>query len=323
MKTSSEKSLMKPGDKLSANKLRARLSFSGWVYVLLSLVIGLAAVNSNNNVLFLITSLLLSLLFLSGVAALYNVSGIHIRTVDGDVLTRGRPGVVMLRLENRKRFSSLVLDVSLGRDRVLVPVIPPGRHKDIFLSWIPPHRGKPRLPAVMLTSSFPFGFVRRGGFFDIGARPVAAPAPGGDVPDLLFSRDEDQKILSGPGQGRGEWTGIRPYLPGEGKASIVWRRVDWNQPAMGGSNGQWPAHSFTRELAKSLVLDFDDPLYAHLDVEPRLSLLRSILDKAVRNNEAWEMKLPGTNISGRGKINYQRAIRALALVEPLPDSGSA
>jgi hypothetical protein len=309
---------MKPGDKARTKKLRARLSFSGWIYVLLCLVIGLAAVNSNNNVLFLITSLLLSLLFLSGVSALYNVSGITVRAISRNVLTRGRPGVVMFRLENRKRFSSLVLDVSLGSDLVLIPVIPPGRHKDVFLTWVPPHRGKPLLPPVSLTSSFPFGFVRRGGFFDTNVRPVVSPGPAGRIPELLSAVDEEKKLISTTGQGRGEWNGIRHYRPGEGKASIVWRRVDWHYPSTGVDISQWPAHSFSHELSRSLVLDWDDPLYAYLAIEQRLSMFRSILDKAVRDNESWELRLPRAAVSGMGKVNYEQALQALALVEPLP-----
>lgn len=309
---------MKPGNSKEPKNIQTRLSFSGWVYVLLSLLVGLAAVNSNNNVLFLITSLLLGLLFLSGLTALYNISGLSVRASGKGVFTALKPGLVMISVDNKKRFSSLVLDVSLGDNTTLISVIPPKKQKDVFLTWTPPHRGTPLLPQVKLTSSFPFGFVRRGGFFDSGTRLIAAPEPAGHIPQPPTARDEEQMLPGGPEQGRGEWKGIRQYRPGEGKASIVWRRIDWQKPAMGSGSGQWPAHSFARERSRSLVLDWDDPLYAGLDTEKRLSLIRSALDKVMLENNIWELKLPGKNISGKGRVNYEPALLALALIKPLP-----
>ncbi len=226
----------------------------------------------------------------------------------------------MLDIENRKRFPSLLLDVSLGVDSSLIPVIPGRKKKNIYLTWVPSHRGKPALSRVKLTSSFPFGFVRRGALIDTGSSMVVAPGPAGNVDSFLFSGSEQPAFVDGTGQGRGEWKGITRHRPGEGKASIVWRRLDWHKLAMGGDSGQWPAHSFTSETANSLVLDWDDPVYSGLDTEKRLSVLRSLLDKIIRDNQPWELRLPGRTVAGNAGINYRRALEALALVEPLPGS---
>lgn len=234
------------------------------------------------------------------------------------MLTVESPGAVMLSIENRKRFSSLLLDVSLGVDSVLVPVIPGRKQKNIFLIWIPSHRGKPVLSRVKLTSSFPFGFVRRGAFIDTRARMLVAPDPAGNIDEFLFSGNEQPAFMVGTGQGRGDWKGIRRHRPGESKASVVWRRLDWHKLAMGGDSAQWPAHSFASENAYSLVLDWDDPAFARLDTEKRLSVLRGLLDKIILDNQAWELRLPETTVSGNAKMNYGRALEALALVEPLP-----
>ena len=312
---------MKPGNSLKSTKIRTRLSFSGLIYVLFTLMVGLAAVNSNNNILFLITSLLLSLLFLSGLTALYNLSGIRVRVYSGNVLTSNATGTVMVSVENSKRFSSLVLDVSLGNDSTLIPVIPPGKHKEVFLTWIPPHRGMPKLPRIRLTSSYPFGFVRRGSLFDAGARLVVSPGPAGPVLNTMPSSKGIKSLPGNIDQGRGEWNGIRQYRPGEGKASIVWKRIDWQKPGMDADYGQWPAHSFAQDNSGALILDWDDPLYVHLGTEKRLSFLRSALDEAVREKETWKLKLPHKNISGNGRMNYEQALQALALVKPLPAPG--
>ncbi len=309
---------MKPGETAKPEKIRARLSFSGWIYVLLCLLVGLAAVNSNNNVLFLITSLLLSLLFLSGLAAIYNISGIRVLAWGQSVLTRGQSGPVVVRVENSKRLSSLVINVRLGDGFVSIPVIPPGSHREVFLVWVPPRRGRPYLPRISVSSSFPFGFVRRGGLFDAQARILVSPDPYGVIADHASMGKEEDAFSHSSGRGRGEWTGIRPYRPGEGKANIVWRRLDWQKREMGGAGGQWPAHSFARQNSKPVVLDWDDPAFAHLDVEKRLSAIRLILDRAALGNAAWELKVPNRVVSGMGKVSYESALMALALVEPLP-----
>lgn len=285
---------------------------------MLSLLVGLAAVNSNNNVLFLITSLLLSLFFLSGVFALYNLAGLRVQAQGKNVLTCGEPGTLMLRVKNLKRFSALVLEIGLENELALIPVIRPGEQRDVFLSWKPPQRGKPGLPPVRVTSSFPFGFVRRGGLIFAGSGPVVAPRPLGHIPVSRSARDQDQATATSTGQGNGEWQGIRQYRPGESKAAIVWRRLDWHRQGMDALGYRWPAHSFAPEHIPSLVLDWNDPLYAHLDTEKRLSVLRSILDRAVESHKSWELKLPGQQVSGQAGANYLRALQALALVEPLP-----
>ncbi len=309
---------MKHGDSKKTGRIKSRLSFSGWIYVLLCLLVGLAAVNSNNNVLFLITSLLLSLLLLSGLCALYNVSGIRVQAVGRNILTPGEPGTLMFRVKNRKRFSALVLEIGLENDKAIIPVMGPGKQKDVFLSWNPPHRGKPVLPPVSVTSSFPFGFIRRGGFLAAGTGPVVAPKPLGRIPENMSARDQEQQTINTPGQGSGEWQGIRQYRPGESKAAIVWRRLDWHRQGMDTHGSRWPAHSFAPENSPSLVLDWNDPLYAHLDTEKRLSLMRSILDRAADEHRSWELKLPGQQVSGQAGANHLRALEALALVQPLP-----
>ncbi|WP_045214703.1 hypothetical protein [Desulfonatronovibrio magnus] len=306
------------GDSRKVSTIRARLSLSGWIYVLLTMVLGLAAVNSNNNVLFLLTSLLLSLLFLSGLTALYNVSGLSIKANSSKVPTAQRQNLIQISIKNNKRLASIVLDVGLEDHTQVIPVLNSKASSEVFLPWTPWHRGKVSLPYVKVTSSFPFGFVVRGGYYDARAVIVVSPAPDNDLMEQVFAKNEKQSETLNTGQGLGEWKGIRQYRPGESMSSIVWRRLDWQKPAMGADNSQWPAHSFAHEASKALVLDWDDPVYQHLDTEKRLSLFRTLLDEMVLSNTSWKLNLPAVEISGSGKLNLEQALWSLALVEPLP-----
>lgn len=287
--------------------------------MLLNLVLGLAAVNSNNNVLFLLTSLLLSLLFLSGLTALYNVSGLNISARSNKIPTAQRPNLIEISVKNNKRLTSVVLDVSLEDQSQIIPVLRPRTSIDVFLHWTPERRGKVPLPYIKMTSSFPFGFVVRGGYFDTGAVIVVAPAPDENLVDQVFAKNENQSEIVSTGQGHGEWKGIRQYRPGEGMSNIVWRRLDWQKPGMSADSSQWPAHSFAPETSRSLFLDWDDQAYQHLGIEKRLSLFRAVLDEMVMSNTSWELRLPKVRAAGVGKLNFEQALWALALIEPFPE----
>ena len=53
-----------------ANRYHARITSSGYVYILITVVISVAAVNTGNNLLYLISSIMLALMFISGLSSL-------------------------------------------------------------------------------------------------------------------------------------------------------------------------------------------------------------------------------------------------------------
>jgi len=59
-------------------RFRVKISLPGIVFILLTLILGGAAVNTGNNLLYLITSLMLALMGLSGMVSLVNLLGLSL-----------------------------------------------------------------------------------------------------------------------------------------------------------------------------------------------------------------------------------------------------
>ncbi len=63
-----------------------KLSRAGKLFIVFTLAIGFAAVNTGNNMLFLLVSMMLALMILSGFAALLNLQYLDVRLVPGQLL---------------------------------------------------------------------------------------------------------------------------------------------------------------------------------------------------------------------------------------------
>ena len=82
--------------------------------ILITLGLGVAAINTGNNLLYLIFSVALSLIILSGVLSEMDISGIDAAVVHLPDVTCGGLGFASVRLSSRRRFlQGLSLCVSL------------------------------------------------------------------------------------------------------------------------------------------------------------------------------------------------------------------
>src|SRR5712671_3092763 len=84
----------------------------GWIFVLILLVVGFAAWNTGNNLLFVVFSLLCSTLFVGGVAARASLRDLMVSARFPDHIFAGEAAPVIVTLRNAKRllpsFSILV-----------------------------------------------------------------------------------------------------------------------------------------------------------------------------------------------------------------------
>ena len=98
---------------------RLRFTGEGKLLVVLSLGIGTAAVNSGNNLLYLVFGLLLSLIMVSGVLSELNLRRVRVRRGHPPHLHAGAPGLVAVEILNgKRRLSTLSVEVTemFGQD---------------------------------------------------------------------------------------------------------------------------------------------------------------------------------------------------------------
>ena len=292
-----------------------RLSRPGKVFVGLTLALGFAAVNSGNNVLFLLVSMMLALMVLSGMAALLNLKGVQVRIVPQQILEAQRPGTLLVTVDNHRPWPLLMLELRLAAGQALLPYLPAHGQARLALSWRPPLRGHPPLPLLRVGSAFPFAFVWRGQDLDLtGTGPWVAPAASASGTKL----QEEGRVEETVGQsgGSGDFLGVRDRLPGEGLSAVLWRRVDWALRVQG--EQRLPARERERGGEHLIILDWAALALAGMEPERRLQALRRGLDDAVALGQAWQLRMPGGRATGVGRVAYEAALLLLAQQTPLP-----
>jgi uncharacterized protein (DUF58 family) len=218
------------------SRFPTRLSKSGWMLILLSLMVGAAAFNSANNVLFLAFSLLLSSLLLNGLLSWWNFSRIEAFRLWVPHARAGENSRIEFHLRDRKRLlpslgMQAIFEITdpLGQSTTLTLVMSPVEYplmESVFpLRWIPSKRGLHQVELLHLGSSFPFGFIYKTYPLHLKTECAAWPRrtrPPIDRPKGPGFRHE---TLGGPQKkGRDDFHGIQPYSRGTSPALIHWKK---------------------------------------------------------------------------------------------------
>ena len=129
----------------------------------LTLLLGFAAVNTGNNLLFLVVSFLLAFMALTGLLGWLNLRGLEVDIQVPDEIYSGVETLVTFRFFNRKRWlpSFLLRAVFLHASTIIMLV---DRQSNCTRS-VPcsfPRRGRHTAPVLSISSPFPVNFfVRR------------------------------------------------------------------------------------------------------------------------------------------------------------------
>jgi uncharacterized protein (DUF58 family) len=209
---------------------KRRLSFTplGRWYVALTVAIGFAAINTGNNLLFLVLGLLLSSIVVSGILSETSLRAVRVERRLPISASVGAEALVALIARNGKpRAPSVGLTVrEKGGDvagQGLFLVLGPGRSEEVSYRFTPARRGVHRFDQLEVATRAPFGLFEK-------VRPLSAPAelivfPRRIAPPPLEPRQLAREGESSTGRaGHGlEMHALRDYRPGEDARSIHWR----------------------------------------------------------------------------------------------------
>jgi uncharacterized protein (DUF58 family) len=208
-----------------------RLTPDGTRFVLLSLAVGVAAINTGNNLLYLLLAMMLSLIVISGMLSEQCLKQLDIRRRTPEHLFANRPATAGIVLTNRKRrfptFSLRVMDV-LGKapvDRgIHVLHLAPGASVLRTYPLLVPRRGIHRLDGVKLLTPFPFGLFMKAATLPLRAELIVYPELA-SLPDIyvreLVARGHEHAIPQrGPGAAL---YNLRSYQAGDDSRAIHWK----------------------------------------------------------------------------------------------------
>jgi uncharacterized protein (DUF58 family) len=188
-------------------------------------VLGFAAVNTGNNLLYLLVSALLGFMAVSGVLGKWNLSRLEVRYLPPQEIYDGLPTLLGLELVNHRRWLPVFLMEVVVADRALFfPIVDRRRgcrkSFDLTLSG----RGRQFLPGLVVRSRFPVNFFIRSQKLPNASQVTVFPAPH-PCPDPLQADPGGRQGVRQQWQRgfEGDIDRISDYQGGEPLKSIHWK----------------------------------------------------------------------------------------------------
>jgi uncharacterized protein (DUF58 family) len=203
----------------------------GWWFLLLTLVVGAAAVNAGVNLLFLVFGMMIFLILASGVLSELCLRGLEVTRRPPSTVHAGSPYLMGIAVRNQKRrlptFSLEVEDLVAEKPvdrRCYYLKLPAGRVQETAYRNTLGRRGYHQLTGFRLSTRFPFGLIRKSRDVDAPMRLLVYPALVA-VPDHLISgqrAEEGRRQMRSPSR-RGDFYGLREFREGDDPRDIHWR----------------------------------------------------------------------------------------------------
>jgi uncharacterized protein (DUF58 family) len=209
---------------------RLRVRRAGAVLCAFTLLLGLAALNTGNNLLYLLLGALLGLLGLSGWLSEQALRGLDVERRLPRAVTAGRPARIAYTISNRKRrMPTCTLEVreAVAAVPAFASIIEPGGTAAAATVLTPPRRGVWALDRIVIGTAFPFGlFVKERDIHVPGTLVVwprtdrAVRRPRGVGTGTLPVHAAG---AAATGAERAQFRGLRPYRAGDDPRDVHWR----------------------------------------------------------------------------------------------------
>jgi uncharacterized protein (DUF58 family) len=295
-----------------------RLTRTGTSYVLFTIVVGFAALNTGNNSLYIGLTFMLGCLLLSGVAS---KGGLKHLTIEleriGDVWA-GQPAYTRLRIRNDSRIWN-VRDVILTADELaepmLIPIVNRRSTVEIDATFLFRRRGVVTLRSVDVYTRYPFGFFLKKRRIRIEGEVVVFPRlieTGARERFRAVEGEMSSANRMGPGP---EIHSFREYVRGDSPRHVYWKKS--------ASLGRWIMKQTEMESGRALhvVVDPYRPRgVADDDFERMISEAATLIHDSIDGNGMEViLTLPRLTLRAKELAQANALFRALALIEPLPE----
>lgn len=294
-------------------KIRTRPTRSGYIMMLVVFAMLIASINYGNNMAYILTFLLFSLMLVGMVYARYNLKGLAIANVMPRSVFAGERLWIDFELHNQskgRRFGIWLAYPGLTNPEELSGPFSTeaSSNTTVGLSFITAHRGRFILPYIELMTVYPLGLFIVNGKIAVEKPYLVYPRPEGNRPwpePEILSEEQYSGIIHHM-KGGEDFTGVRPYRIGESMHHIDWKAVARGRPLS--------IKEFTGGGSACLYFNWE-----HLEgmgVEGRLSQLCQWVLAADEQGIEFGLKLPGIIIKpGAGSTHTLRCLESLALFQ--------
>jgi len=242
-------------------RMEYRITREGWVYILGIVLVALAAINTGNNLLFLILASLVASILMSGILSSITLAGVELGLHLPEHIFAGQSIRASVDLRNEKlTLPSFSLRVEAAKKTsqgaaaflqtpVYFPYLPREKSLRQSVPLLFPARGVYRQEAFRIVTRFPFGFMQKARRVDLATEALVYPAVAASS-EFLEVLPGLQGAMESYVKGRGQdLYALRGYLPNDSA-----RHVHWKASAR---FGELMVREFAREDDCRVLLVFD------------------------------------------------------------------
>ena len=276
---------------------------AGYGFVVVLVVMLLAAINYSNSMAFVLTFLLVSL----GANAMWQT---HRNLLKLDIIVEGAAPVfagqqarVRVAIANPHRFARNGLQLRID-DQPARTVDVPGEDRIEFeLPLLTQRRGQVPVGRIRIDTRYPLALFEAWSWPRYTTPVLAYPRPADNAPPLALSGEggDTGQPVTGDGD---EFAGLRKYSPGDSPRHVAWKAV--------ARSGRWLTKEFHTHRSEDRWLRWDDT--GAQGVEQRLSILcRWVLD-AHQQGAPYGLELPDRVFAPAiSEAHRHECLKALAL----------
>lgn len=293
-----------------------RLTRIGTGFLLGTVFVGFAAINTGNNSLYIGLAFMLGCLLISGIASKGGLKHVVVGVEGMNEAWAGRPSPGRLRVENRSRIWNIRDVIVTSNDLaqpVFLPLLQRREVRTIETLFLFQRRGIAQLHSLDLYTRYPFAFFLKKRRVRLSGEVIVFPR--------LLSEDaarERFRLVDGedyasnrPGPGQ-EIHSFREYARGDSLRQVYWKK----SAAM----GRWIVKQTEVEAARAVhvVVDPFKPHHASDDdFEEMVSAAATFIHYALQRELQVVLTLPRVEVHAVGGENALGIFRALALLEPI------
>jgi uncharacterized protein (DUF58 family) len=254
-----------------------KLSREGKRFFLAALLIGIAAFNTGNNLIYLILSMMLSMLLLSVMLLRLNMKALILRVAQNRPIFANSPSSIDVTLSNRKKLPAYSLRVSMSernKSTVYFPEIPASSEISDTVPVVYGRRGVYGYRDIFIESSFPFIFFLKRLLCKVDNQIIVYPEIkdiAKVIPDIAV---EGYALPTGIRRGE-ELSMIREFRYGDD-----WRRIHWKASAR---SAKLMVTEYLSEEPRKLTVILDNLMpYDVESFEKAVSLAASVSDRFLK-----------------------------------------
>ncbi|MDX1566564.1 MAG: DUF58 domain-containing protein [Longimicrobiales bacterium] len=302
-------------------RLRAwrRIYFTrgGLLFVIGAFGVGFAAMNTGNNLLFLILGAMLGSIVLSSWLSEQTIRDVEVRRQTPRAAVVGEPARIQYEVKNHKRWiPSLAMEIREAGlpTAAFLPRLDGGdtdvaRSEHRFV-----RRGVYPLDVVTISTSFPFGLFRKERDVELPGELIVWPRSDREVPPVAAEGERGVRRPAGrrgSAGSRGEYRGLREYRPGDDPRAIHWRST--------ARLGDPVIREFEEDASESVWICLDTRGDDEELVEETVEIAASLAARFQRAGRRFALTTPDREIGpSDGPAQIERTLDALARVEFTP-----